>query len=76
MNSDDLTEREKDYLAVALSNYGDVQSHVRGRVDELLDLALKLGVRPMMLSKALHKQYAARLKHAAAAPVPVEAGVA
>lgn len=72
MNSDALAERERDYLAVALSNYGDVQSHVRGRVDELLDLALKLGVRPMMLSKALLKQYQARLSHAAA----VEAGVA
>lgn len=57
-----LTDRERDYLAVALSNYGDVQSHVSGRVDELLDLALKLGIHPVYLSKGLRKQQEAREK--------------
>lgn len=61
-----LTVVDVDYLAVALSNYADVQAHIPGRVDELLDLVLKLGVPPSFLSKALRKQYDARVRHSAA----------
>lgn len=59
-----LTERERCYLGLALSNYGDVQMHLRPRVEELLDLTVKLEIRPDQLSKGLSKMMAARLNSA------------
>lgn len=59
-----LTEREKDLLGIALSNYADVQGHVRGRVDEVLDLAIKLGVRAYQIRKGLSKAMDARRRAA------------
>jgi hypothetical protein len=63
-----LTERELEYLAVAISNYGDVQMHVRGRAAELLDLAEKLGVGDMLF-KGLKKLMDNRRKLAIAAQI-------
>lgn len=59
-----LTDRERGYLGLALSNFADVQAHHRPRVEELLDLTVKLEIRPDQLSKGLGKAMAARLKAA------------
>jgi hypothetical protein len=56
-----LTDREKDYVGAALSNYADVLFHIRGRIDELVDVAIRLGIRPSSLSKVLLKAYVARV---------------
>lgn len=65
------SECELQYLAVAISNYGDVQMHVRGRATELLDLAEKLGIGDK-LSKGLKRLMDNRRKLAIAAQIAAE----
>lgn len=60
-----LTYREQKLLALALSNLGDVQTHIKGRTAELLALAQTLGIE-QYLTKSLMKSLAARRTDAAA----------